>query len=221
MKDLIGLRIKIGRKFDKGKGSSRFAYPDFDAMPEEKRGGMPWQYYFDAAGTGWLYDNCCAHNEVDDYNPELGVWYGIIGVPEEFALEALTRWPNEVERLTETEFEEFYDHRCMENQSEYKYDADQLNGIRARYGDLPVADPEIIRAFTDATPDTKSAIVAGLLATDGKTLTPAEDDAASKLCDMDPCDCRALDPDDPLPGICRNKNKHFSDFKAVKNIRIK
>ncbi len=149
-------------------------------MGQRIRKGMDWSYYIDKHGMGWHYDKSCGHKEhrveaKTDTDSPMGMQWGILMVPKDFADAAMIKFPAVCSKLTEAQLTDWYDKRCHAHESNEKVSIHIL---------------EVIKAKEDA----------------GATLT-AEDIAAR-------------DPNDPTPGITKNRNKHYVDFKADRKIRI-
>lgn len=142
--DLVPLKVTIGLKTEKKK---RFhAYPPFNELPEALRDGMDWSYFVDQHG-GWHYDKVSGHNEEDAESPR-GVWHGMLLVPEGFANEAISRWPEQCSILNEAQAERFYEDRVTVNQPEIQEDAEALQIIAAKHG-AGIAETEDDKAALD------------------------------------------------------------------------
>lgn len=126
--DLVPLKVTIGLKTEKKKRVH--AYPPFNQIPEAMRDGMDWSHFVDQYG-GWHYDKMCGHNEEDADSPR-GVWHGMLLVPEDFANEAVNRWPSQCKILSESQAERFYEDRCTVHQPEIQEDAETLQIIAAK-----------------------------------------------------------------------------------------
>ena len=134
---LVPLRIKIGRKIgkdDKGNDRPENAYPDFDGqISAATREGLSWPYYVDRYG-GWHYDKRSGFGEVDDYNPDPMMQFGVLTVPIAFAEAAVAAFPGTAEIIAEAEFEEFYDTRAHAHEAKEFIATEVLNALRAKYG---------------------------------------------------------------------------------------
>jgi hypothetical protein len=122
---LIPLKVKLSY-------ADEIKYPDFNQVPSVLRKGLDWRKYFDFFG-GWHYDRVCGFGQVDATNPDPDAWYGVVFVEVPFAEEAVRLWPNLCEVLTELQAATFYDERSHIKDAAVKYDAEMLNGIRAKY----------------------------------------------------------------------------------------
>ena len=131
---LVPLKVKIGLKTEKDRrGNDRrvHAFPPFNELPAEMRDNMDWSYFVDQHG-GWHYDHI-GHNEVASDSPR-GVWFGMLLVPEAFAIECTVRWPEQCEILNENQAAKFYEDRVTVNQPEIEEDAEALQIIAAKRG---------------------------------------------------------------------------------------
>lgn len=225
MSELVALRIKIGRKFN-GKQSQN-DYPNFNLLPGAVRDDEDWSCYIDKF-TQWHYDHVSGFGESDAYNPDDQTQYGVFCVPQAFADAALamfgptgTERPGLVEQISEAHLQQFYDDRAHEHESEIKYDEATLGGLRARYGTIPVVKKQIVEFFTDTDEDGADARIAEFEAILGRSLTAKEEAKARKLCEMEPSDCKAINPEHPSPGIRKNKNRRYADYKSRKGFTIK
>lgn len=124
---LVAIRVKIGLKSD---GKKRFhSYPPFNEIPKDLRDGMDWSHFVDLHG-GWHYD-CCGHDEEDTESPR-GVQFGMLLVPEDFANEAVNRWPEQCSILNQQQAAKFYEDRVTVNQPDVTEDLDVLQVIAAK-----------------------------------------------------------------------------------------
>ncbi len=220
MSELVALRIKIKRKFSGGQMQND--YPNFNALPDNVRDDMDWCCFIDQF-TSWHYDKKSGFGESDSYNPDERTQYGIFCVPQSFADAALLMFSDAVEQVNESDFTWFYDDRAHAHESELRYDAEVLSGLRARYGTIPVVTAELAEFFTDTTEDDKDAKiveyeVAYLSGIKIKDKTKIKID---KLVEMEVSDRKAINPDHPSPGIRKNKDRFYADFKARKGFTIK
>lgn len=128
--DLVALKVKIGL-------ANRGAlYPAFNSLPTVASSGLDWSQYIDQFGSGWLYD-CCGHKEEDAASPR-GIQFGMILVPESFAVEAVTSFPNQCEILSPMQAERFYDDRHARDFDDEEIDERVLKAIKAKQ-DLGIA----------------------------------------------------------------------------------
>lgn len=124
MKTLCGLKLKIGLKPD-GKAD----HPNFNLLQVVADSGAgDWAYYLDSFGGGMHYDSLAGHKE-DIADSPVGMQWGLMLVPEEFAAQAIAKFPTVCERLSPTDCAAFYDDRVAINQEEYVLDVETLAGI--------------------------------------------------------------------------------------------
>jgi len=128
-------------------------YPDFNQLPIVSHSGMDWSQYIDANGGGWLYDKKCGHAEIDAESPA-GIWLGLLLIPEQFALEAIAKFPDRITRLTEAETEAFYNNRHACKMPDEEIDKDILEKIKLKQElGLPLtAEQEKAKDPEDDTP---------------------------------------------------------------------
>lgn len=217
--ELVPLRIRIGRK--QGPKGMQNDYPDFNTIDSAIRHGLDWSNYIDTYGTRWHYDKLSGFGEADIYNPDIAVQYGVFAVPEDFATAALTKFPTKVEKLTEVEFEAFYNDRAHSHESEERYDSGILTVLKAKYGGIPITDQKTVEFFTDVTTVEKDNKILEFESLVGKGLTAEELAKIELLVKMSPADCKALDSGHPAPGVKKNKRRYYSDFKALQDFTIK
>jgi len=123
--ELTAIKVKISSNLGK------CVYPAFNQLDVVKQSGMDWSQYVDVLGSGWLYDNKCGHAEVDTESPR-GIWWGMLLIPEAFAVEAVAAFPNEVTRLTKTKCKAFYDTRHAVKLPTEEIDSTILQGIKLK-----------------------------------------------------------------------------------------
>ena len=100
------------------------------------------------------------------------------------------------------------------------YDEQVLSGLRARYGKIPVAKKPIIEFFTDTDEDGEAARIMEYEVVLGRTINMREQNKIDKLCEMEPSDCKAINPTHPSAGIKKNKNASYQGFKGKKGFTI-
>ncbi len=149
-------------------------YPEFNKMPSVVDSKMDWAHYVDRRGTGWHYDKCCAH-AFDKPGSPMGIQFGMLLVPKEFADDAAANFPATCALMDEMAVEEFYNDHCHAHEQDELVIESVVLGINAKQG--------AGRALSDT-------------------------------------DSKALDPDDPTPGINKNLNKVWADHKVQRNINI-
>jgi hypothetical protein len=136
--DVVALRVKLYRKKRTRRGREMVVndYPDFNAVvsPESRTiHGSPvdWSHYVTQAGLGWMYDELSGFGFVDGENADPGMLYGVICVPEAFALEAASGFPERCEILTHDDFLAWHERRIASQMSDVIYDSDHLSGLHA------------------------------------------------------------------------------------------
>lgn len=140
---LVPLKVKIALKTEKGRRVH--AYPPFNEIPAELRDNTDWCYFVDLYG-GWHYD-CCGHDEDDEESPR-GVWFGMLIVPEAFAIAAVEQWPEQCSILNEQQAEQFYEGRVTVNEPDVIEDLEVLQVIAAKR-QAGIAEDESDRAALD------------------------------------------------------------------------
>lgn len=146
-KDMVPIKmvVRYGVRPD---GESGHIYPDFNSMPAAVRGNLDWSRYLKVHGVGPLSDKPSGIGESDAENPDPEIWFNYALVPKDFADEAASMFPDDVEQLTEAEFETAYNTRCTIHMPEMRYDDAAL-----RYVDLllktgtAVDDPRVTKAL--------------------------------------------------------------------------
>lgn len=188
MADLVPLRVRIGLRTVDAK-RLQHDYPDFNSLVTVQRSGMDWSNYIDQFG-GWHYDKCCGHS-VERPGSPLGVQYGCLLVPQEFATEALalfgpsgTARAGLVEEVDEATFESFHDNHAHAHEEDEILNLDILLAIKTRM------ELEVLGA------------------------APPPSDRIREL------RRRRLNPKDPLPGITENPNRYWSRRKADSGLSI-
>ena len=126
MTELIPLKIKIGLS-DNGHA----AYPVFKDVMQALSLPGDWAHYVDRFG-GWHYDNLAGHQEHDpDFDSPIGMQWGMLLVPREFAEKAVELFPEVCEPLDEAACETFYDTRAHAHEPEFAEDLEELQKIAA------------------------------------------------------------------------------------------
>lgn len=141
---LVPLKVKIRLKDHKGQ--TTHAFPPFNQLGPEIIGDVDWSYYVERHG-GWFYDRLSGHKDHDADSPQ-GEWHGMILVPRDFADAALSQFPDQVERLTDAQAQQFYEARVTVNQPNEFTDADALKEIAARR-DAGLEDNEDVQNALD------------------------------------------------------------------------
>ncbi len=125
--NLTPIKIKIGLR-----PNGHADHPDWTKLPmitkdEETRTYAPFS---------WVYDKSCGHADTrtDVTQPEwdspLGMQWGCMLTTVAFADEAITAYPDTISKITEAEFEDFYDTKARAHVSEFKYDMRALEALK-------------------------------------------------------------------------------------------
>ena len=191
MHDLVPLKVKIPLN-----AQGQHAYPKFNLLPEDVRGGMDWSKFIDTHGTGWHYDKVSGHGYSDQNNSNVPpnhphknddptIWYGCVCVPEPFADAAAAMFPELVEIIDEASFESFYDDRAHVHEEAELLDRDVVDMILTQ----------------------RKAEAEGLL-------PPPSAETLQRRAD-------AMDPSKPNRGLRKNMNRRYADMKAARGLTIK
>lgn len=125
MADLAAIKVKIGVRKD---GTAK--YPAFNALPVVQAYGADWSVYIDREGMGWMYDYI-GHDDEDPASPR-GQQWGLLLIPEQFAIEAVAQFPGDCTRMTEAECESFYDNQSAVTQPDEIVDVSALEGLERK-----------------------------------------------------------------------------------------
>ena len=127
---------------------------------------------------GWKYDKTSGHKEATGDSP-MGQQLGMLIVPQEFATQAITKWPDLITQMSEAEAQTFYDTKVTAHIPENRHDLSTLQGLKTEY-DLMVIleqDTTAIKAkITDAINPNHAE--AGIKKQAGKTWTDAKTENA-------------------------------------------
>ncbi len=126
VRDLVALKLDVGIDPETGYA----LYPNFNLVSSETRKGMDWSKYIDVHGGGMHYDKACGHKDTGD--SPYGHQICCLCVPQEFATEALSLFPDTVTALTPMEFEAFHDAKAHAHEPDEKVDTNTLNGLSAQ-----------------------------------------------------------------------------------------
>lgn len=126
-RELVALKVKIGLT---EKGTAK--YPNFNILPCVQASGLDWGKYIDIYGdVGWHYDRTSGHKEESIDSP-LGQQWGMLIIPEIFAIEALINFPDDCTKLTELEVEDFYNNKTHALDADESIDINILQGIKLK-----------------------------------------------------------------------------------------
>ena len=146
MPDMVPIKIKLLRKSTDG----HIDWPDFNKVSSTSREGMLWSIYIDVKGLKWHYD------KVENLGTGALEGAACTCVTKAFADEAVALFPGLVSKLTETEWESFYNDRAHAHEPEIFDDVEALQALKVKLdlGILSKTDKE----YTDAiNPDLPAA----------------------------------------------------------------
>ncbi len=151
-RDLVALKLDVGTDPTTGYAD----YPNFNLISSQARKGMDWSKYLDAHGGGMHYDKTCGHKEIAIDSP-YGHQCCCMCVPQDFATEALSLFPDKVVAITPAEFETFHDVKAHAHEPDENVDTDTLNGLSAQRSlkvavgqDVTALDAQIVKALDPA-----------------------------------------------------------------------
>jgi hypothetical protein len=172
-KDIVPIKVKIGLR-----PNGHADHPDWTLLPCAGSGTKTQKEQNLRAHmfAGWFYDKTSGHQD-DTPGSELGVQYGMLGVSNTFAQEALAMFPSLITVLSDAQAQTFYDTKAMAHVSENRANNDLLQALNA---ELQLR--ESLGQTTEVT-----ALKAKI--------------------------AKALDPDDPEPGLKRNPTKTWVGIK--------
>jgi len=143
---------------------------------------------------GWKYDNDCGHDEVREgderWDSPYGMQWGCLIVTPQFADQALSYFPKTVSEISEAEFESFYDRFHAIRMSEDITDSKVLQDLKNQ---LVLDDAVVLHGSVGSAISPRKPVL-----------------TARALC--------ALDPDDPEPGVRRNRRKRWVSCRRLLGI---
>jgi len=118
--ELVPIKVKIGLR-----PNGHADHPDWTKLPiinadSEVRKHAP---------QGWIYDKSCGHQDEGVDSPQ-GMQWGCLLCTKKFADEAIAAYPSLITKLTEVEFEDFYNNKARVHLSENKINIDVLKGLQ-------------------------------------------------------------------------------------------
>lgn len=134
---------------------------------------------------GWKYDKSSGHQEETADSP-IGQQWGMLLVTAQYATEAVAAFPALVTRMTEAQAQAFWDDRAHAHLPDERRDVGELTALRAEFQLVK----DLAQEFSG-----NAKLKARLVAL--KTQAQA-----------------ALDPDDPTPGVRKNRLKRWAGAKA-------
>lgn len=120
MINLVPIKVKIGLR-----ANGHADHPDWTKLPMINNDSEVRQF----VPSGWIYDKSCGHQEEGINSPREMQW-GCLLCTEQFANEAIVAYPALITKLTEIEFEDFFNNKAMAHLSEENYDNDVLQGLK-------------------------------------------------------------------------------------------
>ena len=134
--ELVPIKVKIGLRANGYADHPQWTLLPMISKEEDAKQYMP---------HGWMYDKSCGHtesrNELNDWDSTIGMQWGCLLVTNKFADEAIATFPTLITKLTEAEFESFYNTKCMAHTTENRYDTQVLDGLKLEY-DLKMINEE-------------------------------------------------------------------------------
>ena len=116
--DLVPIKVKIGLR-----SNGHADHPDWSKLPLA-RSVIPSTLMF----HGWKYDKTSGHAESTPDSP-IGVQYGVVLVTPEFAVQALSVFPDIIEVLTENQLETFWNEKAYGHVTEDRVDVSALQAL--------------------------------------------------------------------------------------------
>ena len=117
---LTPIKVKIGLR-----PNGHANHPDWTKLPMINSDSEVRQY----APSGWIYDKSCGHQE-DSIDSPRGMQWGCLLVTQEFADEAVVAYPDLITKITEVEFEDFFNNKARKHLAEKNYNMDVLKGLK-------------------------------------------------------------------------------------------
>ena len=118
--DLVPIKVRIGLR-----PNGHADHPDWRELPLAATSDPASHMHH-----GWQYDKTSGHKEHTPDSP-YGMQWGAVLVTLQFAEEAVVRFPETITRMTEAEFETFWDEKAHAHQPRERIDTDVLVGLKA------------------------------------------------------------------------------------------
>ena len=125
MPTLAPIKVKIGLR-----PNGHADHPDWTQLPsfstqELVKAAVPF---------GWVYDKASGHSEArtgaDDWDSPVGFQWGCLLVTKAFSDEAIAIFPTLISKLSEAEYQDFYDNKAMRHLPENKVDVETLQALQ-------------------------------------------------------------------------------------------
>jgi hypothetical protein len=151
----VPIRVKIGLR-----PNGHADHPDWTTLPLAGNGSREEKEQAVSAHQiiKWRYDNTSGHQD-DTADSPRGMQWGMMVVSQQFALEAVAKFPSLVTVMTDAQAQDFWDNRVYARTPPVKYDTDVLNGLalerqlrQARNLDLTEIDSRIDKALDPSNP---------------------------------------------------------------------
>jgi len=184
MPNFAAIRVTIGRSSN---GAAQ--YPNFNSLAVVSASGLDWSKYVDVKGMGWNYDKTSGHDDENPGSPR-GQQFGILLIPEQFAVQAIAGFPATCTRLTETQCENFWDTKHAVEEEEELSDGRALEELEREHR---------MMLTLQGTPEAPS-------------------DVAEKLTKIRQKIKRALDPAHRARGVRNNPKSTWQRIKSHRNI---
>lgn len=179
MADVAAIKVKIGLR-----PNSHADHPDWTTL--SLAGGDELVVKQHQFGGGWKYDKTSGHAE-DTADSPIGQQWGMMLVSEQFAIEALAKFPALVTRMTEAETQTFWDDKAHAHLTDERRDVNELTALRAEFQ----------------------------LVKDLAAEFPGNTKLQNRLVTLKTQVQKALDPDDNTPGVKKNIQRRWVDAKAA------
>lgn len=117
---VVPIRVTIGLR-----ANGQADHPDWQLLPLAATGNPT-----DHMCGGWMYDKQSGHQEHSVDSP-MGQQFGVLLVSEQFADEAVAKFPSIITQITdESELETFIEEHVTAHLSEFNYDLDELQALK-------------------------------------------------------------------------------------------
>ncbi len=137
----------------------------------------------------WKYDKTSGHDDEAIDSPR-GTQLGMMLVTTQFADEAVVTFPLLVTKMTEAEALTFWEDKAHGHVAEERRDGNALSALHAEF----------------------------ILVKDLSVEFPGNTKLQNRLTDLKTSLQKALDPNDPEPGVTKNVDRRWAGMKAAKNL---
>ncbi len=139
----------------------------------------------------WTYDKSSGHEEATVDSPR-GQQFGMLLVTQQFATEAVATFPTLVTVMTEAEAQDFWDNKAHAHMASERRDTSELSSLHAEF----ILIRDLAQEF------------------------PGNTKLQNRLAALKALLQKALDPDDPAPGVKKNKLRLWADAKVALDFTI-